>query len=95
MANKRPTTITPDMRLRDFARSWVLEDLRHPELIVFIRLLAETAEQKTKRVRVINLKLYRDPRRAATALRELAERGLIKLHESADSRFNREIEVLQ
>ena len=65
------------------------------ELVVYVRLLAEVEEQKTRRVKVFNHRLHpnRGGRTAAVALQKLQEDGLIKIR--GKSVLDRTIEVIR
>lgn len=84
--------LTPNTRLAKLARHALLETLSGPQLAVYIRLIAATAEQGSRRLQITNGALYRDPRTAARVLRELENLGLIRIDLGA-SHLDRRIEV--
>lgn len=75
-SNERPTADTTVARLAQLA---ILDTLTGPQLVVYLRLLAETKVQKSRTVTVVNADLYRQPRTAVRALRELEDIGLVTI----------------
>lgn len=87
-SNERPTA---DTTVANLARMAILDTLTGPQLVVYLRLLAETKVQRSRTVSVINADLYRSPRTAVRALRELEDLGIVKLQ--FDGSLQRTIEV--
>lgn len=88
-SNARPIASTTVRRL---AQMSILDTLAGAELAVYIRLIAATADHKTRLVQVVNVDLYAEPRTAARALRRLEDAGLIKVNYDG-SKLGRTIEV--
>lgn len=84
--------ITPKTSVANLANNALLDALTGPQLVVYLRLIRATADQRTRTVHIINSLLYRDSRTAARALRELEDMGLIKV-ELGNSPLDRKIEV--
>lgn len=85
--------LKPSTTVSELARHELLDALNGTQLVVYLRLIAETARQKSRIVHVHNHQLYRQPRSAIRALQELRDMGLVKL--SGDqSVFQRRIEVV-
>lgn len=83
--------LTPDTKITALAKHPILDSLSGPQLVVYLRLIAATGAQG-RRVRVINLELYRDARTAVSALHSLEEMGLIKITHDGGL-LRRQIEV--
>jgi len=86
------TRITANTKVAELANNTILDSLDGPELVVYLRLIAETKRQGTRRIQVINAALFRRPQRVAEALGKLEDRGLIKISYD-DSVLRRTIEV--
>lgn len=83
------------MKVVDLARCAILDALSGPELVVYLRLIAETRRQSSRRVAVRNIDLYRNTKTAITALRSLENQGLIKLTYDGSSSLQRTVEVIR
>lgn len=81
--------ITSRSSVRQLAESPILDTLSGAELVVYLRLLAAVAKQRSRRVQVFNLQLHqnREGKTAQAALRSLEEMGVIKvIHHGSGSR---------
>ena len=68
-----PKRLAPTTTITELAESGFLDSLSGAQLVVYIRLLAATHQKGSKKVQVINTDLYREPRTAVKALRQLEE----------------------
>lgn len=71
--------LRPDTKLIDLAKSELLDTLNKRALVLYIKLVAETAKQGRK-VRLANEDAGGHPSAVRTALDELVEAQLVKLH---------------
>lgn len=82
---------TPDTTVAKLAQMSIMDTLTGPQLVVYLRLLAETKTQRSRTIVVTNADLYRQPRTAVRALRELEDIGLVTI--KFDGSLQRTIEV--
>lgn len=87
-SSERPTADTTVAKLATLS---LLDTLTGPQLVVYVRLLAQTKAQRSRKVSVTNADLYHQPRTAVRALRELENIGLVKVE--FDGGLQRTIEV--
>lgn len=94
--------VKPSTTVRQLAASTIFDALDGPELVVYLRLCAAESDtttwnngRATRVVKMQNLELHRNRggRTAATALRRLAELGLVKVKHGRGP-FDRTITVL-
>ena len=68
----------PTTTVVDIARSTLLDDLGHSALVVYLRLVAASAEQG-KHMTIKNRHLHRNPRTAAAVMGELKKAKLVRV----------------
>jgi hypothetical protein len=76
------------------AKSPLLHVLDGSELVVYLKLVAAVAAQRSRRVTMPSHELLPVPRSAVRALQRLVDHGLIRLHYPRGLNVLREIEVL-
>lgn len=86
---------TPEMTVAKLANLALLDVLSGAELVVYLRLVAETRHQGGQRVSVRNAALHRNQKSAWTALSSLEKMGLIKMKHDVKYQYQRTIEVIR
>ncbi len=92
IAGRTKAKLTPHTTIAQLANNTILDALTGPQLVIYLRLVAATAEQRSRTVHVLNSMLYRDTRTATRALVELEQMRLVKLSYGR-SALERAIEV--
>lgn len=85
---------TPKTTVRAIVGGKLLDVLTHPQLVVYMKILGESAAQKKQQLPILNARLWREARTCVRTLKELERYGLIKIHYDRNTRLGREIEVL-